>query len=153
MEYLTAHSTAHYQAAATLFREYAAFIGIDLAFQHFEDELADLQQMYSPPGGAIVLCSDGLNWIACAGLRPLLPGIAEVKRMFVQPAYHGKGIGRGLMENVLQLARQYSYEKVRLDTLSHMTPAITLYRQYGFYAIEPYNYNPFDTVLYFEKIL
>ena len=79
--------------------------------------------------------------------------IAELKRMFIKPAYQKRGIGKTLLEKALELAKKLNYKFIRLDTLNYMTPAIYLYKQYGFYQIAAYYYNPNKTALYFEKLL
>ncbi len=142
-----------YAAAARLFSEYAAAINIDLGFQHFEEELTTLQQMYTAPEGGIILCRDEDIFIACVAVRKISGDIAELKRMFVQPQYQGKGTGKELLEKSLALARHCGYKRIRLDTLNYMHPAIGLYKAHGFYEIPAYYYNPIETAVYFEKIL
>jgi putative acetyltransferase len=153
MEYSTAHITDEYAAAAQLFREYAAAININLDFQHFDEELDELQQMYAPPLGGIILCRDAEKCIACVGVRWQADEVAELKRMFVQPTYQGKGIGAVLLRKALALAMQCGYKKIRLDTLNTMLPAMALYKKHGFYEIPAYYHNPIPTVVYFEKEL
>lgn len=151
--FITANSTGEYAAAASLFSEYAAAININLDFQHFEEELKTLRQMYAPPAGGIILCSTGETYIACVAVRKISSGAAELKRMFVQPQYQGRGIGRLLLEKSLELARQCGYKKIQLDTLNYMHPAINLYKAFGFYEIPAYYHNPIATAVYFEKEL
>lgn len=149
-EYILAKSEAEYSAAATLFREYAHWLAIDLSFQHFNEELHELKKMYTAPHGGIILCKNNNEYIACVAIRKITGEIAELKRMFVQPAYQGKGTGRQLMEKAIELARQCGYTCIRLDTLNHMTAAISLYKNYGFSEIGPYYNNPNTTAVYFE---
>jgi ribosomal protein S18 acetylase RimI-like enzyme len=73
--------------------------------------------------------------------------------MYVQPAHQHKGIGKILLEKSIALAQNCHYKFVRLDTLNYMTPAINLYKKYGFYEIAPYYHNPVATAVYFEKKL
>ena len=149
-EYFLANSTEKYNAAAKLFSEYAAWLAIDLGFQHFEEELVTLKKMYAPPSGGIILCKEESNYIACVGIRKIDTDTAELKRMFVQPAHHHKGIGNILMTRSIELARQCDYKMIRLDTLDHMNPAISLYKKYGFIETAPYYFNPNSTAVYFE---
>jgi len=152
-EYIYVTTEQEYEAAAILFNEYAAWLSIDLCFQHFSEELQQLGSMYAPPSGAIILAKLDNEFIGCVGIRKINTGIAELKRMYVKPALHHKGIGKTLLEKALLLAKKFNYEKIRLDTLSNMLPAITLYKKYGFYEIPAYYYNPEKTVVYFEKQL
>jgi ribosomal protein S18 acetylase RimI-like enzyme len=128
-----------------LFVEYATEIshqiGLDLAFQCFDQELATLPGKYSPPLGAILLAElDGVPRGVVA-LRPFTDGIAEMKRLFVQPQARGYRLGRLLVEAVIEQARHARYSAIRLDSLPHMASAITLYRSLGFRDIEAYYEN------------
>jgi len=128
-----------------LFIEYATEIGnhtgLDLAFQCFDQELATLPGKYSPPLGAILLAElDGVPRGVVA-LRPLSEGIAEMKRLFVQPQARGYRLGRLLVEAVVEQACQLGYCAIRLDSLPHMESAIALYRSLGFRDIEAYYEN------------
>ena len=152
-EYIIVQSKDEYAAAAALFREYAAWLNIDLCFQDFEHELADLKSMYGPPAGGIILCFDSGIYIGCVAIRPKENEIAELKRMFVKTNWQQKGIGSELLKRALHLAVQCGYKKIRLDTLSDMIPAVQLYLKNGFYEIPSYYHNPESTAVYFEKRL
>ena len=152
-EYLIVQNDTAYQAAAALFKEYAAWLNIDLGFQHFEEELENLKAMYNAADGGIILCKEQNDFIGCVAIRRREANIAELKRMYVQPSQQHKGIGKHLLEQSLELAKNLNYEYIRLDTLNHMTPAINLYKKYGFYEIPAYYHNPVSTAVYFEKKL
>ena len=152
-EYINVRSKDEYESAAILFNEYAQWLGIDLEFQHFQEELKSLEKMYSSPGGGIILCKNGNDFIGCAAIRKMDNNMAELKRMYVQQQHQHKGIGKGLLERSLKMAKDGGYTIIRLDTLSTMSPAINLYRKYGFIEIAPYYYNPNPTAVYFEKLI
>lgn len=152
-EYLIVQTNEEYKAAAQLFKEYAAWLNIDLGFQHFDEELENLKAMYNATDGGILLCKEDNTFIACVAVRKSEQKIAELKRMYVQPAHQHKGIGKVLLEKSIALAQNCNYKYIRLDTLNHMTPAINLYKKYGFYEIAPYYHNPVATAVYFEKVL
>lgn len=152
-EYLLAHTEEEYATAAMLFREYAAWLNIDLRFQHFDEELASINRMYSLPAGGIILCKCQEEYIGCVGIRKQAPGTAEMKRMYVRSAYRNKGIANELVERALLFAKESGYSAMRLDTLNYMTPAMNLYKKYGFVETHPYYHNPNETVVYFEKKL
>jgi ribosomal protein S18 acetylase RimI-like enzyme len=152
-QYIIAGSADEYKAAAALFSAYAQWLGIDLNFQHFDEELVSLKKMYAKPHGGIILCKEENEFIGCVAIRKITEDIAELKRMYVIPGYQQRGIGKKLLERSLSMAKEANYSFVRLDTLSHMLPAINLYKKNGFYEIPPYYHNPYATAVFFEKKL
>lgn len=151
IDYLLAKTKEDYETVKLLFREYAAMINIDLAFQKFDDELSDISKMYAPPSGGIILCKVDEKFAGCIAIRKIGDSICELKRMYVNSRFEGRGIGKGLLEKALDLAVNYNYKLIRLDTLNYMAPAIYLYKQYGFYQIEPYYFNPNITAVFLRK--
>ena len=142
-----------YNAAAILFKEYAAWLNIDLCFQNFDGELLQLDKMYALPYGGIILCKDGDDFIACVGIRKIDDETAEMKRMWVKTSHQGKGIGSELLKRAMELAEKSGYKKIKLDTLNHMLPAINLYKKNGFIETPSYYNNPEPGAVFFEKLL
>ena len=136
-----------------LFREYAGTLGFDLSFQDFERELEDLPGSYASPHGTVLLAMDGDTAVGCVALRPLEPGIGEMKRLYVRPAGRRAGIGKRLVAAVLDEARLRGFRSMRLDTVPGMDAAIALYRSHGFREIGPYRSNPIPGALYMEMEL
>lgn len=143
-------SDADYTTAKELFLEYAASLGFDLCFQGFDKELETLTQQYGKPAGGILLLEAGEKAVGCAAVRKFDNETGELKRMYIRPAYRGKGQGRPLLHKAIALAKELGYKKLRLDTLPTMEAAGKLYRETGFQPIAPYNYNPHEGVRYFE---
>jgi len=115
--------------------EYAHWMGEDLNFQGFEDELKSLTGYYARPGGCLLIARDGEHLAGTVALRPLGDGICEMKRLFVREQYRKVGLGRRLVDRVLAEARAIGYGRMRLDTLAKMVPAMTLYKSVGFQEI------------------
>ena len=153
MQIIEARTLAHYQAAVSLFKEYAVGLGIDLAFQNFSQELETLPQKYGPSTGELWLIEDNGNFVGCAAIYQIDKTTCELKRMYVQPTHRGQKWGEALLEIALQTAPKMGYQAMRLDSLRRLTSAIQLYQRFGFQEIEPYNFNPESDVVYFEKIL
>ena len=134
-----ANSPEDIDAARTLFNEYAAGLGISLCFQNFDHELNNLPGDYAPPDGRLLLAKDDDKIAGCIAMRKLGPGVCEMKRLFVRPAYRSTGLGRVLVNSIIDEARKLGYTHMRLDTLpGRMDKAIALYRSIGFVEIEPY---------------
>jgi putative acetyltransferase len=132
-----------------LFLEYAESLGFSLCFQSFDEELATLPGRYAAPSGVLLLAEEPEGLAGCVGLRPLEPpGRCEMKRLFVRPAFRGRGLGRALAERVIAEARSRGHEEMVLDTLASMSAAIELYRSLGFREIPPYTHNPLENAVY-----
>jgi GNAT superfamily N-acetyltransferase len=130
--------------------EYVASLPFSLDFQHFEEELAGLAQLYGPPAGcALVAKLDG-EPVGCAGIRALESGIAELKRMYVRPEARRCGAGRALTEAALAAAGRLGYDVVRLDTTTEMVGAMRIYERLGFAPIAAYRYSPLDGARFYE---
>ncbi|UCD48556.1 MAG: GNAT family N-acetyltransferase [Phycisphaerales bacterium] len=131
-----------------LFREYEAFLPFDLSFQHFEREADNLPGRYALPTGALLLARCDGRIVGTVALRQLDEGLCEMKRLYVQPAFQGQGIGRALAQAIIEEARQIGYQRMWLDTV--MEPAKNLYRSLGFTEIPPYQEVPIEGVVFME---
>ena len=147
---IRAQTEEHYQLTLKLFQQYGDSLGVDLEFQGFSQELANLPGEYAPPLGCILLVEKADEYVGCVALRPLEKGICEMKRLYVMPTYRRQKIGLALAQAVINEARLRGYERMRLDTLESMTQAKALYRSLGFQPITPYRYNPLDNPSFFE---
>jgi putative acetyltransferase len=133
-------------ACRSLFVEYQEGLGISLCFQGFDRELATLPGDYARPRGRLLLARIAGEPAGCVALRPLGRDAAEMKRLYVRPAYRGMGIGRMLAECAIDEARALGARVLKLDTLPTMATAQSLYAELGFVATAPYNDNPVEGV-------
>jgi putative acetyltransferase len=139
MRIVQANSPNDVDHARTLFLEYQAGLGISLCFQNFDQELKNLPGDYAPPDGRLLLASNDDQIAGCIAMRKLGDGVCEMKRLFVRPTYRGTGLGRVLVNSLIDEARKLGYTHMRLDTLpGRMDSAIALYHSIGFVEIEPY---------------
>jgi GNAT superfamily N-acetyltransferase len=132
-----------FAAAAGLMQEYIDWLPFELDFQDFESELADVAAHYSAPGAAVFLASGERDALGVVGVRSLGDGVAEMKRMYVNEAARGNGLGRRLAVQAIEFAREQGYVAIRLDSdLESMPVANRLYDELGFVDIPQYRDNP-----------
>ena len=157
IELRRAESAAELALAATIFREYAASLDVDLCFQNFEAEVASLPGEYAAPAGQLLLAYVDGELAGCAALRALsdadYANACEMKRLYVRPAFRRFGLGRALAQALLDEARGVGYSAMLLDTLDEMESARELYASLGFEEIPPYYFNPIAGAHYLKADL
>ena len=148
------NTTNDLEIIRTLFREYQDFLQIDLCFQSFDEELAALPGKYSVDrDGGLYIFEDEGSAGGCVAFYRVDATTCELKRLYVRPEFHGKGLGRALMDRAINDATEIGYETMILDTLRRLEGAGKLYQRLGFTEIEPYNVNPQPDVVYYAKPL
>ena len=132
------------EQVGALFREYEAEVGAHMGHdlvmqaQGFEEELARLPGDYAPPGGALFVALVNGAAAGCVAVRPMPNAVAELKRLFVRPAFRGQSLGRRLVQVAMERGSRDGASTMRLDTLAYMRSAAHLYRAMGFVEIPPY---------------
>ena len=124
--------------ARALFVEYARWLGVDLCFQGFDEELATLPGAYARPRGRLLLAGLPGEAFGCIALRPLdavdgdaAASVGEVKRLYVRPAARNAGWGQRLAERLVADARAIGYAELKLDTLDWMASRARALRRAG----------------------
>lgn len=140
-----------------LFAEYTALLVTgNPAFQHYLDvqnyerEIEHLEEKYGEPAGRLYLAEWEGGTAGCVALHPLGCGLAELKRLYVRPAFRGHGIGRALTEQIIADARAEGYHTLQLDTQPFLPEAIRLYRKLGFAEMKGYNPSPLPETIYMK---
>lgn len=141
------------EAIKNLFIEYEKFLGVSLCFQGFQEELSKLPYHYAEPQGTILLAEINNQPVGVIALKPLEGACCEMKRLYVKNEFRGLKIGEKLVDELLLLAKTKGYSTMKLDTLKRLSAAIELYRKKGFIETQPYNFNPEEDIVYFEKKL
>ena len=108
---------------------------------------------YAPPLGGIWIAYTNDDAIGCVALRPVAERVAEVKRMFVDAKWRGKGVGRSLLVTLIAGARKRGYATLRLGTLADMDAAQALYLSLGFTPIERYRPDELIDTQFYELSL
>jgi GNAT superfamily N-acetyltransferase len=152
------------EAVRELFKEYAASLSFNLCFQSFEEELARLPGEYAPWSGMLLLGlmeDQAAGCVAFHRLEGEMAGphgdlhngseVCEMKRLYVRPEFRGSGLGRELIDSILNCAAAVGYRRMRLDTVpSEMGKAVEIYRKLGFVEIPAYRPNPIPGAKYME---
>ena len=128
-----------------LYREYASMlVQTDPVFrksleqQNYDEEIAHLEEKFSPPGGSIYLVYVEGQLAGCVGMKASDPESAELKRLYVRSEFRGHGLGEMLVRRIMADAAAAGYRRLRLDTLPGLKAALRLYRRLGFRETEPY---------------
>ena len=150
LEITESYDAESLSAAKGLIGEYAEFLGFNLDFQDFAEEMRQFPGQYSPPDGCLMLASYNDQIAGCIALRKLDSDICEMKRLFVRPGFRGKGIGRRLADKLIGRARDLGYMVMRLDTVPQLESANVLYEKMDFKDIAPYYHNPIDGARFME---
>jgi putative acetyltransferase len=144
IEIVEVSAPAEMDAVRVLFDEYKKAVGVDLWFgAAFQKELDELPSPYLAPAGRLVVARDGGEVAGCGGLRPLRPGVAELRRLWVRRPYRKQGVGKMISEALIAWARSAGYRSIRLETLSVMPQAEALFRSLGFAPIADDRTSPF----------
>ncbi|WP_018612891.1 GNAT family N-acetyltransferase [Segetibacter koreensis] len=137
-----------------LFEEYLKELNENLCFQSFDEELQNPLKKYGSPSGSLLLAFYNDEPAGCIALQPLSEkGICEMKRLYVRPQFRQVGLGDLLVQALLAAAKEKGYNKMVLDTLERLQPAIRLYVKHGFENTSAYYKNPLPNVVYMQKVL
>ena len=114
-----------------LFSEYSQIKGAEICFVSFGEELGNLEDYYR--GGSLLVASVDGSPAGCIALRKDKDLLAELKRLYVRPAYRGQGYGRALLDAALEKAGELGFREVWFTTIpAVMSTAYEMYRRKGF---------------------
>jgi GNAT superfamily N-acetyltransferase len=145
-----ASDAADVDQVRALWREYWKSIGLPDEFQGFGEELKGLPGVYARDGGALLLATHDSIPAGTIALRRLNDRAGEVKRLYLRPDWRGKGLGRYLIENIIEHARAVGYTALYADTLPIMTDALGLYARLGFERVEAYAPDPTPSAIFLK---
>ena len=145
---LSASDTTELEQVRQFFRHYAAWLGVDLSYQGFGDEVANLPGAYGEADGRLFFAEVDGRPAGCVGIRRFSEGVCEVKRLYVDPDQRGQGLGRKLALAAIKAAQALGYRRILLDTLPTMRIAVKLYRELGFTEAPAYYPSPVEGTIF-----
>lgn len=150
MRILTSDDTEALDHVRQFFRNYAAWLGVDLSFQNFDQEMASLPGAYSAPEGRLFFAEVNGQPAGCVGVRAVsdADSVCEMKRLYVEPSHRGSGVGRMLAISAINAAKEMGYRKLLIDTLPSMRMAVKLYRELGFTEAPSYYQTPIEGTMF-----
>lgn len=139
--------------ARSCLRAYFAELGrrSDIPFDPATGSTAEPHEI-RPPAGAFLIAYLGDEPIGCGAVKHHPGEVSDIKRMWVAESARGLGLGRRLLADLEQLARDHGDRSVRLETNEALVEAIALYRACGYRRVPPFNDEPFAH-FWFEKPL
>jgi len=152
LDFKTVDDAITTEAARELIGEYLRWIArlakenYELSFDvdaMVESDLNDRAKFYPPDGRFYLVRCDG-SYVGVGCLKRLVPGVAEIQRMYVRAHVRGIGAGRRLAQQLIDDARAIGYQAVRLESLKALSAAHALYRSLGFVEIAPYAENSME---------
>ena len=147
---IIAKGPEEYAIARKLIEEYADSLNFSLDFQDIDSELENLELFYGGSNGLIIMAKANDEFVGVICLRDLGNHISEIKRMYVKPNFRGKGLGRKMLNKIVDEAKRLGYRFLRLDTVPDMESATHLFVSKGFYEIEDFGSNPLEGVRFME---
>jgi GNAT superfamily N-acetyltransferase len=136
------------ESIRALWREYWTSFGLSDCFQDFASELPALPGPYAAPDGRLLIALCNGEPAGTAAFRRLNDASCEAKRLYVRPEYRGRGIGKSLLNELIEQARTCGYRTMYGDTLQSMRDALDMYRRYGFVEGPAYSEKPTPGAIY-----
>jgi GNAT superfamily N-acetyltransferase/adenylate kinase family enzyme len=119
----------------------------------WDDDLRNIRKSYLDGGGEFLVAVLDGEVVAMGALRRISDTIGEIKRMRVAAPLQGQGIGRVILDRLIQRARELGYGTLRLDTTSAQIPAQRLYRSRGFREISRTGHSLNPEIIVLERVL
>ena len=147
-EIVAANDGERLDAVKVLLGEYWQSFGFTPCFQNFDSELASLPGKYAPPRGRLALALVNGEPAGCVALRPVDATRCEAKRLYVRTEFRSRGIGKALLDWVIDEARSVGYKELVGDTMPVMERAIGMYERMGFERTGPYSEEATEGAVY-----
>lgn len=136
-------------ALKSVIEEYIGWLDMDLSYRGFAQEMACFEAIFTLPSGLFLLACVNGELAGCVGLLRHAGDVAEVKRLYVRPAFRGLQLGRQLMAELMARAQALGCQRLILDAVPQTTVAQQLYEAMGFEETAPYYANPVPGTRFF----
>lgn len=122
------------------------------------DEFVDVDNLdafYFDNKGIFLVLMDEKKIVGTGAIKRLDDITCELKRMFLQSAYQGRGLGSNLLNELIDFAQAQGYKKIQLNIWQpqKQQAAMHLYKKFGFYEVESYQKENFIGQIFMEKII
>lgn len=131
--------------------EYLRWLALDLSHRGLDEEMAQFDQLFTLPSGLFLMALEGEEIAGCVGLLRHDDAVAEVKRLYVRPAFRGRKLGQQLIAALFERAQCLGFERLILDAAPPTVAAQHLYRELGFSETAPYYPDATPGTIFFAK--
>ncbi|MCA9067689.1 MAG: GNAT family N-acetyltransferase [Planctomycetaceae bacterium] len=138
MRMMVARTKEDWELAQDLVHEYVTAQTIWADSESIRSLISELPQAFGSPHGAFFLAFEEDRIAGCLGWRKLTDEMVEIQRVYVKPAFRGRGIGRRMLDSLIEDLRESGYRRIVLETTLSLRPAVALYESLGFQRIPPY---------------
>ena len=139
--------------------ERVAALGLDADLMkefYYDQGVLDLPGAYAEPQGYLLLAVAAGRGVGCGAFSASGDGVCELKRVYVRDAYRGRKLGHRLVQTLMAEARERGYRRMRLETVTFMKSAISMYEELGFRECPAYYDIPMafrDVTMFMERAL
>lgn len=104
---------------------------------YFDASLDHLSAYYDRPGRAYYVLLDGETVVGGVGVAEFedLPGCCELQKLYLAPAFHGRGLGSQMIRYIEDRARALGYRQIYLETHTALQAALRAYERCGYRPI------------------
>lgn len=150
---IQAMSPQDFAIAGQFILDYSKEFEEALSYQNIKEEVAHLQELYSPPDARLFLLQVGNVPAGCVIAKRFSEDAIEMKRMYIDPRHRGQGYSQALIDMVIGTARSMKARRILLDTEPNMKSAIYLYEKNGFKKTTAYHKSPLPNAIFYELVL
>ena len=133
---LRPYQTSDRDIVCKLLEEGLAPYGLGVDYNDTDQDILDVQVNYQDNGGAfmVLTVNDGAGdvIIGMYGIYRMDQQRCELRKMYLNPVYKGRGFGKQLMNDALERAQQLGFSEMHLETNSCLVEAIGMYQRFGF---------------------